>query len=231
MPVTAAIIVPAYNEEKTIFPCIKALRRSFELSTHIYVVDNRSTDGTPRLAQACGATVLHADEQGKGYAVFRGVAEALETGADWIVLHDADGEYSATDVFYLLQKCQAHSDPITPMMGVGLRQVSLGQVLWRSVFANWMTKRLLAFSTGKKPPSDILTGARVFNRSAAIALFNPEQVILGGFELETGLTRRAMQKNIRIVEADVHYTPRSAGEKKISAWDMLPIAKTAINIG
>lgn len=227
MPQSIAVVVPAYNEEKTIYQCIKDIRSSFPLETSIFVADNCSTDATARIALKCGADVQAVADQGKGFAVYRGLLSALGTPADWFVLHDADGEYCAKDVAALLEATRS-AGVDTPVMGVGLRQVALGHVLLRSVFANWFTKKLLQFRTKKEAPADILTGSRVFNRKAVYALLGGDLPILGGFELETGITKRALEQDVKILTAEVRYMPRSCGEKKISAWDLFPIAKIAL---
>jgi hypothetical protein len=116
-------------------------------------------------------------------------------------------------------------------MGVGLREVALGLVLWRSLVANYVARMALRLALRKQPPMDILTGARVMNADLARQLFAPQdgKAPYKGFELETALTRKALAAGARLVSAPVRYSPRSVGEKKIKAWDMLGILKAAWN--
>ena len=234
-----AVLVPAYNEESTIFECVRALQASMgcRVDGEVLVIDNNSTDATALQAEKAGATVLRELRQGKGYAVASGVAHALNAGFDWVAFHDADNEYHASDMVELIMECvdkaaALSDDASCPLciMGVGLRQVELGSVLWRSVLANWVTRTALRLRLGKTPPYDILTGARVFNAAAAQLMFAPDLPILRGFELETAMTRRAMEAGLMIVEGQVRYHPRAVHEKKITAFDLLPILGTAISV-
>lgn len=234
-----AILVPAYNEEATIFECVRALQAAMgcRVDGTVLVVDNNSKDATATQAERAGATVLSELRQGKGYAVASGVAHALNEGFDWVAFHDADNEYHASDMVELIMECidkeaalSEEGSPAPCIMGVGLRQVELGSVLWRSVLANWVTRTALRLRLGKTPPYDILTGARVFNAAAARLMFAPELPILRGFELETAMTRRAMEAGLMIVEGQVRYHPRAVHEKKITAFDLLPILGTAISV-
>lgn len=234
-----AILVPAYNEASTIFECVRALQASLgcRLDGEVLVIDNNSADATAEQAAKAGAIVLSETRQGKGYAVAAGVEQALKDGFDWIAFHDADNEYHASDMVELIAECARCEATLTEncayrpkIMGVGLRQVELGSVLWRSVLANWVTRTALRLRLRKKPPYDILTGARVFNAAAARLMFAPHLPILRGFELETAMTRRAMEAGLVIVEGQVRYHPRAVHEKKITAFDLLPILGTAISV-
>lgn len=234
-----AILVPAYNEASTIFECVRSLQAALgcRLDGEVLVIDNNSADATSEQATKAGALVLTETRQGKGYAVATGVERALQDGFDWIAFHDADNEYHASDMVELIAECASREAAHVEnggyrprIMGVGLRQVELGSVLWRSVLANWVTRTALRLRLRKTPPYDILTGARVFNADAARLMFAPHLPILRGFELETAMTRRAMEAGLLIVEGQVRYHPRAVHEKKITAFDLLPILGTAISV-
>lgn len=227
------IILPAFNEGDTIIPCLRELQGVF-LHATLLVVDNASSDDTATKARACGATVIHEKQPGKGYAVTMGVDWALRNGFKWIALHDADNEYSAYGLYGLYDLVTRSRailrDQTTPeneplIMGVGLREVGLGAVLWRSLAANWIARKALHLATKGDPPLDVLTGARVFNAGCARKLF--AEPTIQGFELETALTRRAMTAEVSIICAPVRYTPRDVTLKKIRAFDLLPILKSA----
>ena len=80
------IIIPAYNEEKTIADVINKVRES-EIKSEIIVVDNCSTDNTAKIAIDCNVKVLSCNQKGKGYAMEDGLNEA--TG-DIIAFIDGD---------------------------------------------------------------------------------------------------------------------------------------------
>jgi len=91
------IIIPAYNEEKTIGRVISGL---FENGyNHVVVVDDGSTDGTAKEAERAGAVVLrHIINRGQGAALQTGDEYALAHEAEAVVHFDADGQFDAADV-------------------------------------------------------------------------------------------------------------------------------------
>ena len=221
------VIVPAFNEAKNIQATLVSLKAALP-DAFILVVDNASTDDTSQISLAMGVTVIQELRKGKGFAISTGVAWALKEKADWIAFHDADNEYCAQGLAELLQACKRNTVP-GPSMGVGLRQVTLATVHWRSLVANLMARFALKLSIGRQAPLDILTGTRVFNQQCAEMLLTScgQKKELKGFELETALTRRAMQGGVCFIYAPVIYTPRALIEKKIRAWDMVHILKAA----
>ncbi len=86
------IVMPAYNEEKSIGGVIDALHR--EGWRDIIVVNDGSKDETTEVAQKKGAVVVsHHKNTGLGAALRTGLQTALERGADCAVTFDADGQH------------------------------------------------------------------------------------------------------------------------------------------
>ena len=63
-----AILVPCYNESKTIGKVIKDFKDVLP-EANIYVYDNNSTDNTAEIAKEAGAIVRHEYRQGKGNVI------------------------------------------------------------------------------------------------------------------------------------------------------------------
>jgi len=82
------IVIPARDEAETIAGVIESVRHSTHVG-RIIVVDNGSVDGTGKLAEAAGASVVHCSERGYGRAVKRGVEEST---CQWVIKLDADIE-------------------------------------------------------------------------------------------------------------------------------------------
>jgi len=92
-----SVIIPCYNEEKTIEKVIKSIPKEvFE----IIVVDNNSTDKTAEIAKKLGARVLKESRQGYGFALKRGFRKAQ---GDIIVTLDGDGQYPAEKILELVE--------------------------------------------------------------------------------------------------------------------------------
>ncbi len=195
-----AILIPCYNEALTIADVIRSFRA--ELPTaDIYIFDNNSTDGTATVGGEAGATVLTERRQGKGYVVqtmFRRV------DAEVYVMVDGDGTYPASSVHRLIEPIM--SGEADMVVGSRLHPASRSSFKAANLFGNklirWLLK--LIFSVNL---TDVLSGYRAFNRSfvKGIPLFG------GGFEVETELTIKALQKGYRIEEIAVNLEDRPKG--------------------
>ena len=84
-----SVIIPAYNEEKTIENVINTVKKS-NLVNEIIVVNNSSTDDTTKIANNLGVYVVECQNKGKGYAMEEGIQH---THNDIIVFLDADVIY------------------------------------------------------------------------------------------------------------------------------------------
>lgn len=88
-----SFVIPAYNEENYLAPCLTALLKEIragagDLETEVIVVDNASTDGTAKVAAGFpGVRVVREETKGLTYARRRG---AMESSGDIIVFFDAD---------------------------------------------------------------------------------------------------------------------------------------------
>ena len=80
-----ALVIPAYNEEKTIENVIKEYREALPEAI-IYVGDNNCADRTAEFAGKAGATVIKCDKQGKGNAV-RHMFEVIDAAVTPEALH------------------------------------------------------------------------------------------------------------------------------------------------
>ena len=95
------VVLPAYNEEKTVGTMIERIPRDIEGidDTAVLVVDDGSTDSTAQVARAAGAEVVsHHRNRGVGAAIITGLREALARGADYAVNIDADGQFDPLDI-------------------------------------------------------------------------------------------------------------------------------------
>lgn len=92
---TISIVVPAYNEERSIGTVLDQLRRAMP-DAEVVVVDDGSSDGTRNIAEARGVRVLsHLRNRGYGAALKTGVRAATE---DVVVFFDADGQHNVDEI-------------------------------------------------------------------------------------------------------------------------------------
>ena len=89
-----SVVIPARNEEKTIEKVVKLVKEN-EKVDQIIVVDNNSNDNTSKLAKEAGAEVAFCENQGKGYAMEKGMQYVKN---DIVVFLDADIEDYSSDL-------------------------------------------------------------------------------------------------------------------------------------
>ena len=195
-----AVLIPCYNEELTIAEVVQQFRAELP-DANIYVFDNNSTDRTVAEAERAGAHVAYERRQGKGYVV---QAMFRQVDADIYVMVDGDGTYPPADVHKLVGPVlRGEAD-----MVVGSRLHDGAQSEFRSLnrLGNRMFLSVLN-STFKVKITDMLSGYRAFSRAfvKSVPLFG------GGFETETELTIKALERGYRIVEVPCDLTSRPAG--------------------
>ncbi len=195
-----AVLIPCYNEELTVARVVQDFRQELPAAA-IYVYDNNSTDRTIEVARAAGAIIRREMRQGKGFVVQR---MFQEIDADIYIMVDGDGTYDARDVQRLLLPVLAgEADTV---VGSRLHGESSSEFKALNRFGNKLFLTALN-STFKTHLTDILSGYRVFNRRfvKGIALFG------GGFEIETELTIKALQRGYQVVEVSTNLSPRPEG--------------------
>ncbi|MBI4149876.1 glycosyltransferase family 2 protein [Candidatus Woesearchaeota archaeon] len=96
------IVIPAYNEEKSIGAVLQGLRKyGYQ---NLIVINDCSHDNTAARAKQAGAMVLnHIINIGQGAALKTGIDYAVQEGADIIVTFDADGQHDPQDIPMLLE--------------------------------------------------------------------------------------------------------------------------------
>ena len=97
-----SILLPVYNEERYLFRTLESLSRlELPWPAEIILVDNQSSDGSARLAAACGLPVFHERRQGMAYARQTGLERArgkFILSADADTLYPKDWAVSLIDV-------------------------------------------------------------------------------------------------------------------------------------
>ena len=112
-PLTATVIVPAYNAATTIGPCLTALQNqvlSAETTLEIIIVDDCSTDNTPSVIQNSGATLLQLPHN-QGRSAARNAGAHAATG-DILLFTDADCEPLLNWVESMLAPFRADADVV-----------------------------------------------------------------------------------------------------------------------
>jgi glycosyltransferase involved in cell wall biosynthesis len=199
MPCEVAVLIPCYNEEKTIATVVRSFRHALPDAV-VYVYDNNSRDETLHEARQAGAIVRRETVRGKGWVVRRMFADI---DADFYVLVDGDDTYDAS----IAPSMVATDQEGNLAMLVGRRiHDSAGAYRPGHVLGNKLFTGSIAGLFGHRF-ADILSGYRVFSR----AFVKSFPVFSGGFEIETELTVHALTLGLPIAEIDTTYKERPAG--------------------
>ena len=206
--VTVAVLVPCYNEARTIRSVISAFRAALPRAA-IYVYDNNSSDGTAGLAREAGAVVCFESLQGKGNVVRRMFAD-IE--ADVYVLVDGDDTYDAAQAPSLIETLlDGGFDYVN-----GRRRVGTASDAFRKGhrFGNWFLSSLVAVIFGKRL-DDMLSGYKVLSRRFVKSF----PALAAGFEMETELAVHALELRMPIAEIETAYRERPQGSvSKLSTF-------------
>lgn len=195
-----AVIIPCFNEEKTIAGVIHDFKAQLP-DADIYVYDNNSTDNTVEEARKAGAIARHEKRQGKGNVV-RSMFRQVD--ADIYVMVDGDGTYPADRVRELIDPVINGDADMT--IGSRLHTMSESRFKPLNLIGNKLYLFLLNFIF-KVNITDLLSGYRAFSSPVVKSL----PILSRGFEIETELTVKCLQRNYRIMEVPVNLSERPEG--------------------
>jgi len=136
------IIIPAFNEEKSIPLVLNDINRSY--IRNVIVVNNNSTDNTVKAALEVGAVVVNETHQGYGAACLRGIRYANETlpKPEVVVFMDADYSDHAEEIEQLVSPIlEGEVDFTIGSRALGSREK--GAMMPQQLFGNWLATRLL----------------------------------------------------------------------------------------
>ncbi len=204
-----AVLIPCYNEEKTIAKVVKDARAALPEAV-IYVYNNNSSDRTAELAAEAGALVRNEYMQGKGNVIRR---MFREVEAECYVMVDGDDTYPMEYAAEMVDKVLNHNAD----MVVGDRLSSTYFTENKRPFHN-MGNSLVRGSINRLfgcNIKDIMTGYRAFS----YGFVKTFPVLSKGFEIETEMTIHAVSNNMQIENVVVDYRDRPEGsESKLNTY-------------
>jgi len=212
------VIIPVYNEKKTILKIIKKIKNLKKISKQIIVVDDNSIDGTREILlknkNKIDLLLLHKKNQGKGAAIQ--TAQKYVTGTH-VIIQDADLEYEPTDYKNLLKPFKKKN--ISVVYGSRVLQKkryklksfsSLERIFYNHVLT------IMSNIINDQRLTDAHTCYKVFKSD----LFKSIKLEENGFAFCPEITTKISNLNINIHEVPISYRGRDYSEgKKITYFD------------
>lgn len=196
-----AVLIPCYNEEKTIYKVVTDAKRALPDAV-IYVYDNNSSDKTVEEASKAGAVIRHEYMQGKGNVIRRMFREIQ---AQCYVMVDGDDTYPMECAPQMVEKVLHHNAD----MVVGDRLSSTYFEENKRPFHN-LGNSLVRGSINRLfdcDIKDIMTGYRAFS----YGFVKTFPVLSAGFEIETEMTIHAVNNKMQIENVIIDYRDRPEG--------------------
>lgn len=217
-----AVLIPCYNESKTIGKVIEDFKRCLPQSV-IYVYDNNSSDDTAEIAARKGAIVRYENMQGKGNVIRR---MFREIDAEAYIMIDGDDTYPAENAAEMVR--MVLEDNADMVVGDRLSSTyftenkrpfhNLGNTLVRGTINRLFDNDI----------KDVMTGYRAFSYNFVKTF----PVLSKGFEIETEMTIHAVDKKMNVQNVIIEYRDRPDGsESKLNTYsDGMKVLYTIIRL-
>ena len=204
-----SVIVPVFNEQRTVGDIVSRLKKVLEETGFRYeviVVDDCSTDDSLNATLKQGVSVYQLKQHmGKGYALRAGFAKA---NGNLVATLDSDGSHLPEELpLLLLPIAQDKADLV-----IGSRFLNNGEGTTRKInkIGNRLFNNLIKILTGI-PISDSQSGYRVMTRRVLGSMMLGS----GGYEIESEMLVKSARKRFRIEEVSITYEQRTYGRSGI----------------
>ncbi len=223
---TAIIIIPTYNEaktiEKTLFAVDEVVKTIKNWQMLVLIVDDSSPDGTGKVVTSIGKKLSYVhlltnpQKAGLGGAYLKGMAKAFgEMKADVVFEFDADLSHDPKKLPELLAKIDEGCD-----MVLGSRYIPGG-----SIPQNWGIHRKILSGFGNLLIASVLFDFSIRDWSAGYRAITKKvyeavkgemtQESFAGYTFQIGFLHKAKKKGFKVAEIPIHFVDREVGESKL----------------
>jgi glycosyltransferase involved in cell wall biosynthesis len=210
-------VLPAYNLERSIAAIVQ---RTKPFVDEVVVVADGSRDGTASAARVAGASVPEPEEvRGKGYAVIKGIEHSKSLGAGIVILMDSDGQHLPEEIPGVVQPLLDGRAELV----VGSRMLGTLRTSTINKFGNFGLK-IISFLVTWRWMTDTESGFRAFLAERLYELPLESR----GYEIESELLLRALNKGWRVVEVPITVPFAVPG---VTVWDGFKVGWYKVKTG
>lgn len=191
---TASIILPAFNEEKSISKFIKDIKK-LKVFDEIIAVNNNSTDRTKAAIQENDVSYFFEKKKGFGASLKKGLDNAK---SDLIVICEPDGSFKSNDSIKLLKLSKKYDAVFTTRTN--------SEMNFYLKYGNKLYAKILCLLFNGPSLSDVGSSYRLFKRSDYNKFKKKLKYIGPEFQIE--LTINLINQNLKIIETPVYYGKR-----------------------
>ena len=202
-----SVVIPAYNEEKTISEVLEKtvqVMESMKAPYEIIVVDDGSTDKTREIASKYKVAVLsNGKNRGKGYALRKGFKHAR---GQIIITLDSDGSHDPKEIPKLIEPLYNGIDIATGSRFINNKEVTTKL----NKLGNKIINAIIMTLTGKYI-TDSQTGFRAIKRKVLQKINLKAQ----GYEIETEITVKGLKNGFKYIEIPINCKKRIHSHSKL----------------
>ncbi|HHE36495.1 MAG TPA: glycosyltransferase family 2 protein [Candidatus Woesearchaeota archaeon] len=198
MKVKYSVIIPAYNEEKSILQTINTVKQVMKnLPYELIIINDASKDRTGILLRRIRGikVITHPVNKGYGASLKSGLRVAQ---GEWVIITDADGTYPIKDIPRLLEYIPENDMVVGARIG---RKVYVPPLRKPAKMILSIVSRIV---TGMRIP-DLNSGLRVFRKEVAMKFWN---FYPNGFSFTTTLTIAMLVNNYNVKYIPINYYKR-----------------------
>ncbi|AZA62109.1 DUF2062 domain-containing protein [Chryseobacterium indoltheticum] len=192
------VLIPTYNNEKTLKRVIDGV---LDYTENIIVINDGSTDSTLQILEKYSITVINFSEnKGKGNALKLGFRKAKESGYDYAITIDSDGQHYPDDIPVFVENLLNENEDV---LLIGNRNMSQDGIPKKSSFGNRFSNFWFWFETGIKL-EDTQSGYRLYPLHKI-----PNKYFTPKFEFEIEIIVRTAWRHVPVknVPIKVLYDP------------------------
>ena len=229
-----AIVIPTYNEGKTLPSLIEKLVDQVKHIVdefNIVIVDDSSPDGTADIARNLAnrireiIVIQRPSKLGLGAAYKNGFSDGLEKlGSELIIEMDADHSHDPSEIPNMIKKIGKYDFLIASRHIKGSSTIGWG--LWRKLTHSIGV--FMARQCTKLDISDPTSGFRMFKKETLQQL-DFEKIKSDGYAFQIEVLHQLKQRGMKGLETITTFVDRKEGKSKMGGNEMLQFMKTCMS--